>query len=206
MNEPAPPPAARASNSCLRCGLLLGLVTGVCLGSALFLRARSEDPGYVRGVLTELLDAEVPAGYKPGRAFPLPLRNQQFVTLVREGIDTREAGPGDLGFVINVNAIPQGLTPEAFMEKLEGWLAADTARKLKITTRQPIRFAVRGAEVEGVELSGVLETTNAPLRMVWVPLLQHPADPEAGWVLVSCMGTPERFDEVAMRSFLASVK
>lgn len=206
MNEPQQPPAARASSSCLRCGLVLGLLTGVCLGSALFLRSRSESPDYVRGVLQELLPATIPPGYKPARALPLPIRDQQFVTIVPQDVEVSTSGPGDLRFVINVNAIPRGLEPGEFMDKLEGWLAADQARKLEIQAKQAITFQVRGEAVEGRDLQGVLGTTGAPLRLIWVPLLQDPRDPEQGWVLVASMGTPEAFDEAAVRAFLESVE
>ena len=205
MNDPAPK-SARASNSCLRCGLVLGLLVGMCTGSALFLQSRSEDPDYVRGVLQELLPSTVPPGYKPARAFPLPLRNQQFVTLVPESVDVSGAAPGDVPFVINVNAIPQSLQPEEFVEKLKGWLADDSARKLKVESETPLTVQVRGGDVEALGIYGTLQTTQAPIRFLWVTLLQDPADPEQGWILISFMGTPERFDQEAVDAFLASVE
>lgn len=205
MNDPAPK-SARAPSTCLRCGLVLGLLVGMCTGSALFLQSRSEDPDYVREVLQELLPSTVPPGYKPARAFPLPLRNQQFVTLVPESVEVAGSAPGDVPFVINVNAIPQGLAPDAFVEKLKGWLAEDTARKLKIESETPRTVQVRGADVEALEIHGTLQTTNAPIRFLWVTLEQDPEDPEQGWILISFMGTPQRFDQEAVDAFLASVE
>ena len=41
---------------------------------------------------------------------------------------------------------------------------------------------------------------------LWITLEQDPEDPEQGWILISFMGTPQRFDQEAVDAFLASVE